>query len=109
MTYLASPYSHPDPAVRLRRYEEAAQACAKLCKSLHVFSPIVHWHQIAQDHVLPTDAARWWDYNRSMLRRCDSLIILKLPGWEKSQGVILERNLAAQLGLPTILKTLDDL
>ena len=109
MTYLASPYSDPDPAVRLRRYHDTMEACAKLCKSIHVFSPIVHWHQTAQDHVLPTDAAHWWDYNRSILRRCDSLIVLQLPGWDTSSGVILERNLAAQLGLPTILKTLDDL
>lgn len=109
MTYLASPYSHPDPAVRLRRYEEAAQACAKLCKSIHVFSPIVHWHEIAQRHVLPTDAAHWWDYNRSFLRRCDSVIVLELPGWDLSEGVTLEIKLATYLSIPITYQKLSSL
>ena len=109
MTYLASPYSHPDPAVRLRRYEQAAEACVKLCTSIHVFSPIVHWHEIALRHVLPTEASYWWDYNRSMLRRCDSLFVLELPGWETSTGVSAELRLAEHLGLPVVFKPLDSL
>ena len=30
MIYLASPYSHPDPAVREERFREACRAAAKL-------------------------------------------------------------------------------
>lgn len=41
MIYLASPYSHPAPAVRQERYEAACAATATLTREGHpVFSPI---------------------------------------------------------------------
>jgi hypothetical protein len=48
MIYLASPYSHPDPAVREARFREACRAAAKLMRlGQPAFSPIVHGHPIA--------------------------------------------------------------
>jgi hypothetical protein len=43
MIYLASPYSHPDRAVREERFRGACRATAALLRSGHaVFSPIAH-------------------------------------------------------------------
>jgi hypothetical protein len=45
--YLASPYSHPNPAVREQRFQAACQAAAALLRSGQaVFAPIVHSHPL---------------------------------------------------------------
>jgi hypothetical protein len=59
MIYLASPYSHPDPAVRQERYEAVCQAAAELISRGHiVFSPVAHSHTIAT-YGLPGDWEFW--------------------------------------------------
>ena len=58
MIYLASPYSHPDPAVRKERFHAACQARAELIRAgWIVFSPIVHSHPLVE-HGVPTT----WDF-----------------------------------------------
>jgi hypothetical protein len=58
--YLASPYSHVDPARRHGRYRAA---CAATCWLLNircwVYSPIVHCHELARLHDLPGDFEFW--------------------------------------------------
>lgn len=91
MIYLASPYSHPDPAVRQERYEQAMAAQAYLLRQgQHVYSPIVACHPMALAHALPTDDEWWSEYDRDMLTRCVELYVLCLPGWEESKGVAQE-------------------
>ena len=64
MIYLASPYSHPDPAVRERRFRAACSAAAFLLQAGHaVFSPIAHGHVLAE-HGLPTDWSFWQRFDR---------------------------------------------
>lgn len=49
MIYLASPYSHPDPAVEELRFEAACEAACKLMQQgHHVFSPIAHTHPVGR-------------------------------------------------------------
>jgi hypothetical protein len=38
-----------------------------------------------------------------MLRRCDALAVLRLPGWEQSVGVQAELALARELGLRAVV------
>jgi hypothetical protein len=97
MIYLASPYSHPDPAVREQRFQAACRAVADLiCSGQAVFSPIVHSHRLG----LPTDWAFWEPFDQAHLVRCDELAVLTLPGWEDSVGVAAEIALARALGQP---------
>lgn len=85
-----------------QRYEDVMDACAELARRGHVpFSPIAHWHPIAQRHKLPTDAKFWEDYNMCVLLRCDSLIILQLEGWRESVGVEMEIKFAESNGIPS--------
>lgn len=54
MIYLASPYSHADPAVQRHRYKEAQRATAEMMiEGRVVFSPIAHSHPIAERFDLP--------------------------------------------------------
>ncbi len=98
MIYLASPYSHPDEAVRQQRYELACEATAKLCRWGHVvFSPIVHSHPLVQ-YGLPTDWEFWSWYDREFIKCCDELVVLQLDGWEDSAGVANEQEIAMNAG-----------
>jgi len=87
-TYLASPYTHAEPAMREVRYHAAMKCCAWLLKNrVWVYSPIVYCHELARLHDMPTNAHFWMDYNYAMLRGAKDLLILVLPGWQDSVGI----------------------
>lgn len=95
--YLASPYSHQDRKVRQRRYQLACEFVALASQhDLTVFSPIVHYHQLANTYKLPLDANFWWSTNRRHLLASVGLIVLEIPGWEDSRGVFQEVQFARQ-------------
>jgi hypothetical protein len=101
--YLASPYTHNDPAVMEERYQKAAEMCAYLLRrGMYVYSPIVHCHELAKNFDLPRDFSFWKGYNTAMLRHADKLLVLTIPGVSESVGVQEEISLAASLNLPTI-------
>lgn len=100
MIYLASPYSHPDPAVREERYRAACHAAAALLLAGQpVFSPIAHSHPLV-DYGLPADWSFWQRYDRELLARCDEVVVLMLAGWRESVGVREEIRIARELGKP---------
>lgn len=100
MIYLASPYSSPDPKIRQARYELTCEAVVNfLHRDFHIYSPIVHCHEIAQLGNLPTDFAFWRAYNFNMISCSRKLFVLCLPGWKESIGVINEIEYAKQLGM----------
>ena len=100
MIYLASPYSHPDAAIREERFHAACVAAAQLMRAGNiVFSPIVHSHPIALQG-LPTDWRFWERHDREHLARCDEVVVLMLDGWQESEGVLAEIRIAAELLKP---------
>ena len=101
MKYLASPYSHPDEAVRTARYELAMSAKVWLIRQrIWTYSPIVAWHETAKAHDLPLDAAFWLDCNSDAQTACrDGTIVLCIPGWKESIGVTGEISFALRHGL----------
>lgn len=99
--YLASPYSHADPAIREARYRAAVKYVAKLSRAgVTVYSPVVHYHCVAADHKLPTDAAFWRRHNGRMLFAAHELRILRLDGWRESKGVAQELEWARGIEIP---------
>jgi hypothetical protein len=103
MIYLASPYSHEDPAIRQARYEAVrAFTCELLQQRKVIFSPIVYCHGIAVELGLPTDASYWKSFNMTFLRKADALYVLKLEGWEYSAGVKVETATAGLLAIPVL-------
>lgn len=101
MIYLASPYTHEDPAVMQKRFEQVQTFTIYMIhKGAIVFSPIVYCHEMAVKAELPKDAIFWQKQNADMLRRSDYFMVLKLPGWDTSRGVQWELSMAEALFLP---------
>jgi predicted acyl esterase len=93
--YLASPYSSPDPEVRHKRYLEVMDCLAwMLNRRMWTYSPIVHCHDMAVKHKMPTDNEFWKDYNRVMIDGSVGVAVLKIGGWEKSVGIRDEMDYA---------------
>jgi hypothetical protein len=101
MLYLGQPYSSPDKAIMSFRYRAALGICAELVKKGEfVFSPIVHWHNVAASHYLPTGHEFWLNLDLHFLERCDGLLVAKLPGWENSIGLAREMDFAVGHSIP---------
>ena len=105
MIYLASPYSHPDPKVRERRYWDACAFTAKrMREGAIIYSPIASSHVLSTVYGLPTHFAFWERFDKAILDRCTALEVLMLEGWQDSVGVTAEIKYAAKLGLPITYK-----
>ena len=101
MIYLASPYSHPDPAVREDRFRAACLAAAGLLRQGQaVFSPIAHSHCVATVGDIDPSWALWREGDLRLLEACDQVVVLRLPGWDRSVGVAEEVARAEGRGIP---------
>jgi len=100
--YIASPYTHEDPAVMQERFEAVEKVTAELLKDgVQCYSPIVHCHVLAQKYDLPIHYMFWRDCNFAMLSKASKLFVLQLKGWEESPGVAGEMGFAAECCIPT--------
>lgn len=105
LVYLACPYSDPDPAVREQRFHASNLAAAELMRAGEmVFAPISHTYPIAVDGDLPKSWDFWERYDRAILSCCCKVIVLCLPGWQKSVGVQVEIKIALEMGIPVIYR-----
>lgn len=109
--YLASPYSHKDPAIRQKRYESAQSALHRLLlKKVWTYSPIVHCHPLSLEFALPGDAKFWEEYNHTMLGVSKGMFVLTIAGWKESLGVTEEISFAKRRGLKiTLINSLGEL
>lgn len=93
LVYLASPYGHKDEAVREYRYHMACSAAAYLIsKGYAVFSPIAHSHGVARFIGNPNNTKFWLEQDLIILERCERFAILRISGWDKSKGILVERR-----------------
>lgn len=103
LTYLASPYTHPDPDVRKARYDAACKKAAELMLAGKViFCPIAHSHPIAMQmpEGCDIDPDLWKKQDAPYVWMCDEMIVLQLDGWEKSGGVRHEIEVATSRRIP---------
>jgi hypothetical protein len=98
MIYLASPYSHPSPQVREARFVLVREATLRLLQTLVVFSPIVYSHQFSA--FIGTDFSAWQTFDNAMIDAAKELWVLKIDGWETSNGVWNEIEHAKATGKP---------
>ena len=102
LSYLAAPYSDPDPLVVADRMERLCKADAKLMKKgIFTVSPLLK-HFIIQHEQLPGDWEYWRDYSAALLCGVDRVYVLMLPGWKESIGVSAEIRLATDVGIPIL-------
>ena len=117
--YIASPYSHQNPAVRQQRFEavcEQMDLYRSMCGTGWAYevgttsgttvvktndsfvSPIEYTHPFAVAYHMPNDSHWWRELNYSVLDRCDALWVLQLDGWQESEGVQDEIEYAESKG-----------
>lgn len=101
--YLASPYSHADPAIREERYIAACKKTAQYAsKGIAIFAPIVHSHPVAA-YMDPADCLNfnlWMKLDLPILKDAAELHVLCIDGWRTSKGVTREMEFAEQCGIP---------
>ena len=101
MIYLASPYSHPAPTIRHRRFRAACRAAGTLLRAgLMVYSPIAHSAAIAACGLDDMDHDFWMHVDRPYLEWCHMVMVLTLDGWRDSRGVNIEIAQARAMGKP---------
>ncbi len=99
--YIASPYTNKDPDVVKKRFYDVMEFTANLMKrNIAVYSPIVHCHELASTHNMPTTFEYWQKMNHAMLDASKGMVVLTLPGWENSKGVEDEIQYAKSKKLP---------
>ena len=97
ITYLASPYSHPDKRIREWRFDAACYATARMIQcGYHVFSPVAHSHPLVRMGA-GTSWEYWEKFDRWMIESCKGFAVLMLDGWEESKGVQAEILIAENL------------
>jgi sugar phosphate isomerase/epimerase len=107
MIYLATPYTHADPAVMHARFERACEHAGKLMQQgLVVFCPIAHTHPIAVRCDLPRDWVFWRQFDEAFIAASKRVVVVKMPGWEVSAGIAAEIEIAQRLHKP--VEYLDD-
>jgi nucleoside 2-deoxyribosyltransferase len=111
MIYLATPYNHPDPAVRQARFELACRIAARFIRAgLVVFSPIAHSHPIVTyGKGLPVEWSYWEAQDRDFIERCDAVYVCMCDGWQSSMGVQAEIRIAQELGKPIVYITAEQI
>ena len=100
--YIASPYKHKDKNIEKRRYEAISKITAEIIEKYPkavVFSPISYTHSLAKDFNVNVPMG-WYLFDLVFLSKCSKLIVAKLPGWEKSTGVLIEIAFAKGAGIP---------
>ena len=98
LLYLAAPYWHVEPDIRETRVLFATVAERKLINyGFAVLNPI----RMSRDVADVLSELAWREHGISMLRRCDIVVALRLPGYMESKGVAAELALARKLGIPT--------
>lgn len=106
--YLASPYSHPNPAERDIRAEQANRYAGVLMQAgLYVMPTIYLTHENVKRFQLPTDHVWWMGFNKAFIDVSAGMIIAQIPGWDASKGVTQEINYSRSRNLPVIMAHLN--
>ena len=107
LVYLASPFAHASAMVREARLEAVRYVCGKMIdEGRIVLSPLVYAGELAQRGFHAPQG--WYAWDLQFLARADELLVLQLPGWEHSRGVLVEIAAAQARNLPIRLLSLED-
>ena len=107
LIYLASPFAHPSAEVREARLEAVRYVCGKMIdEGRIVLSPLVYAGELAQRGFHAPQG--WYAWDLQFLARADELLVLQLPGWQESKGVLVEIAAAQARNLPIRLMPLEE-
>ena len=98
LVYLATPYSKYSEAGRQMIFEHCCRITAEeMKKGVLIFSQIAHSHMIVLKHGVSGSWDTWAEFDKRMIEACDTLLVLALPGWPCSVGVLAEIRMAHEL------------
>lgn len=103
--YLASPYTRYSGGHEKAFEEISAQAGFLLneCPGIILFGPISHSHPIAKyGNVEKTNHGIWLQMDVPFVRLSQGLILCKMDGWDKSDGVDFELEICRNMNKPVI-------
>ena len=107
LIYLASPFAHPSAVVREARLEAVRHVCGKMINEGRiVLSPLVYAGDLAMRGFHAPQG--WYAWDLQFLARSDELVVLQLPGWEHSKGVLVEIAAAQARNIPIRLMPLEE-
>ena len=102
--YLAIPYTDPDETVMDYRAELSDIIWADMCNECRiVYAPISNGHHVAKKYGLPRDWEFWKKLDEQFVRASKKVLIVALEGWENSTGVMAEKGIAEDAGIPVEL------
>lgn len=115
--YLATPYSaidkrtgELDEGLMNARFEVVTRVAGALFKrGFHVFSPITHSAEMAKLCGMPATFPFWEDFDASMIRWADVVMVMGIDGVEESKGVKSEVEYARALDKTVLWLTHDEI
>ena len=103
MIFVVSPYRHEIKEIEEQRVVLAENYVSKLIIEGKIpFSAVVYAHSLIKKHKLPTDIDYWKSFICSFLRDADEVHVLKIDGWNNSEGIDWEISVAKSLRIPII-------
>ncbi len=109
ISYVASPYWHPSEPVLQARVTAARIATGEMVRQgVPAFSPVSYTHTILEETGARPPQG-WYGFDLHFLQHAREMIILKLPGWEESRGIMIEKAFAHGRGIPVSHSEMEDI
>ena len=102
-------YGHPCTRVTEARVRAARAVTAELIgQGVIAFSPVSYTHTLAADfHAQPRSG--WYQFDLNFMEQTQELLILELPGWEESRGMLIEKSFALARKMQIRHKTFEEI
>ncbi|MBS7698622.1 DUF1937 family protein [Chelatococcus sp. YT9] len=108
--YLGQPFTMYQHGHRAAAYDGSRAAAKLIERGFRVFAPIPHSHRIAEvGNLSQTDQTLWEYQDKPFVDAASSLIVLMLPGWDRSKGLAHEIDQFEKAGKPVVYLSLSDL
>lgn len=99
--YLATPYAACPDGLDVANARAEDALAALLRRGIKAFCPITHGHG-AGKLGLPRTHEFWMDVDRPFMDRCDGIVLLRQPGWSRSEGMAYEAARFTRQGKPVV-------
>jgi hypothetical protein len=101
--YLASPYSKYSAGLDQATIDISKIAGALIAAGIPVYSPIAHFHTIAEHAGMDKlDYKIWLPINVAMICAAELLRVAQMPGWYESYGTKVEIETFVEQGKPVL-------
>lgn len=98
--YFASPYSHNNKDIVEYRIRMNSEKVALMVSEGNVvISPIIYGHHLLKFHNMPSDWKFWKNFCCTFLDKCDEMVVYMLDGWNISEGLLEEIEMAKNMGI----------